>query len=139
MKRLLLAAIILSVIAGTFMGLFVGGREGVSPEDQVGFIVSEYLSAWQELQPQKMYDYISRSDKTSLSRDQYIEQFMQFPVRPIKYEIVSISVTGQSARAKLLIDWPELEGSISLSREELFFLIREDYGWKILEEGSLQY
>lgn len=140
MKRyFLLIAIIVSIIGGTIFGLFVGRTQGVTPEEQVAYVIEIYFEAWQQLQPEIMYRYISENDRTDVSIEEYVEQFKQFPVRPVKYQISSISVTGTSARARMIIAWPELEGGSPLSREEVFYLVREDRGWRILEEGSLQY
>jgi len=91
MKRYLLVAIIIAIIAGTMFGLFVGRNEAITPEEQVAFVVDQYFRAWQELQPQLMYGYISINDRTDVPLQQYVDQFNEFPVRPIRYEIVSVS------------------------------------------------
>lgn len=139
MKKFLLVAIILSVMAGTMIGLLAGRKQGIRTEEQVIYVLNAYFQAWQQLQPETMYNYISADDRKDISLAEYVTQFNQFPVRPVKYKISDILVKSISARANLIVDWPKLDGGELVSREEIFYLVCEDRGWRILENGSLQY
>ena len=137
-KRFLIIALIGAVGGGFGAALLVGNIKSGKGSEAIIYVLDEYLNAWKGLDPRGMYRYISFTESTKTSQKEYIEQFRLFPVRPISHKINKITIDSQTAKAEITIGWPDIGTGGELLREELFYLVREQIGWRIIEDLSLQ-
>ena len=95
-----------------------------------------YFEAWQKEQPDTMYAFISSRDKAVVSAAEYVQQFNDLPVAPLKYSIDSLTGSGSEVHAVVTVYWPGVEQDDLDKKQEQFFLVKEAT-WKINEKKSL--
>jgi hypothetical protein len=100
--------------------------------------LNEYFFAWEKAEPEKMYYFLSAEDRAATALAEYQDQYEEFPVRPVKHKISSISINGNEAQAVILAFWPDFATGKESARKEQFYLIREGKLWKIKEAVSLE-
>ena len=148
-KRLFLGVILISILFGILLGFFcikqgtnpaaflrsfwVGRKAPVSPAK----VVAEYLNAWEDLQPQKMYQLLSKTEREMIPEEKYIKDFQEFPLRPIEHKVLATRTIGNKAVVRVLVSWPSLDPE-PLLKEEKLVLMLEDDKWTLSEQESFQ-
>ena len=98
--------------------------------------LTKYLEAWENVNPKEMYLYISYYDRENLSQQEYVEQFLEYPIRPLGHNIKSVVQDGNSAKALVEVSWPDFISAESVKRDEIFYLVQEGIAWKVRESVS---
>ena len=97
-----------------------------------------YLQAWQDQAPERMYAYLSRSDRELVSKDEYQKHFEAFPVFPQHFKLGAIKLlAADKASIKVRVLLPEMSEEKMLDREEQLILVKENEIWRIREDESL--
>ena len=143
--RIIIILIIIGVIGG-FSGVLFSlmhsnrgiPRATLSEDLSVRQVAGGYLRAWQEQSPERMYAYLSRTDKELVTKDEYQKHFEAFPVFPQHFKLGTLKMLGEDKAAlKVRVLWPEASEEKMLDREEQLILSKEDGVWRICEEESL--
>ncbi len=147
-QRLLLIVIVASGLLGMSSGLFLV-KKHISPKQLLQNILlwtthanspvdaaDSYFSAWEKLQPEIMYRYITSAEQASSNLVNYKNEFENMPLRPIKHTVKSFKLFGRKAMVKLLVSWPTLEDSGTYDKEEYLSLVKEGSSWKVSEAES---
>ena len=135
--RKLLTAVSLAVLAGLLLAAVTSYYIGSDERSQVKATALKYFLAWEECNPAGMYIYISTRDQSNCKLNEYIDKFQEYQLRPVRHEVLEITVRKNTARLKARLYWPDITSGGELPREESFFLTRENDGWKIMEDASL--
>jgi hypothetical protein len=135
-----------SVFIGMVLAMFVAGTgltprklwQQLSPTYQqrtaVQKVVNDYYKAWEVGQPEKMYLLLSKIDQQNISKEKYVTDFKEFPLRPTHHEIISIKLKRSSALIKVNVYWPKFETDGETASPELVVLIKQKSQWKITEK-----
>jgi hypothetical protein len=97
-------------------------------------VVNDYYKAWEVGQPEKMYLLLSKIDQQNISKEKYVTDFKEFPLRPTHHEIISIKLKRSSALIKVNVYWPKFETDGETASPELVVLIKQKSQWKITEK-----
>ena len=144
--KILIVLIILGMVGGLGGVLIALSQSGsVAPrvslaEDlAVRQAAGNYLQAWQESAPERMYAYLSEDDKARVSREEYKKHFEAFPVYPLHFKLSTVKlVNADRATIKVRVLWPEpVKESDGIEKDELLILVRENSIWRIRESESL--
>ncbi|GBR74982.1 hypothetical protein NO1_2063 [Candidatus Termititenax aidoneus] len=144
--RILIVLLILGLVGGFSGVLFSlarssgGGvpRASLAEDLAVRQAAGGYLQAWQDQAPERMYVYLSRSDRELVSPDEYQKHFEAFPVFPQHFKLGAIKLlAADKASIKVRVMWPEMSEEKMLDREEQLILVKENDVWRIREDESL--
>ncbi len=149
-KHLFIIVIAVSALVGISAGLLFTSRD-VSPRQLIATLfqkkpvlsgpmkaAGDYLTAWEGMKPEDMYENISRTEQLATSITVYTKEFGEFPLRPIKHQAISWQKAGENkAFVKMLVTWPTLEGGES-QKEEFITVVKEANGWKVIEAESFK-
>lgn len=149
-KHLFIFVISISAVVGITAGLLFT-RQDISPRQIISSMfqrqpaiggptkaASDYLSAWEAIKPEKMYENISKTEQLATNINVYVKEFTEFPLRPIKHQPVSWQRSGTNkAFVKMLVTWPTLEGEAT-QKEEFITVIKEGASWKVIEADSFK-
>ena len=143
--KILIILVILGMVGGLGgVGALVvmsqpGGRPArVSLADDLAVrqTAGNYLQAWQDSAPERMYTHLSEADKARVTPAEYKQQFEAFPVYPLHFRLGTVkSIGADRAAITVRILWPEPEHGIE--KDEQIVLIRENSAWRILERESM--
>ena len=134
---IILGICLLGVFAGFLARAFSGHAAFPATELNASRkVLVSYFEAWQKEQPEAMYTLISARDKAVVSAVEYVQQFNDMPVAPLKYSIDSLSGAGSEVHAAVTVYWPGVEQDDMDKKQEQFFLVKEAT-WKINEKKSL--
>jgi hypothetical protein len=132
-KRGINLIICLLLIAYSLL-LFTGCQ---SPQQKDALaIMKNYLEAWKTGNSEKMYDFISAPNQEMVSREDYVKDFNDFPLKPNGYRIRDSRIRGIRAEVKVFLTFPDLtdiEGERKNKEEQVFILVNEDGKWKVFE------
>ena len=134
---IVLGIALLGVVAGLLARFVAGPVAFPVSELQAGRVVlTSYFEAWQKEQPQVMYGFISSRDQVVVSEAEYVQQYLEVPIAPLKYVIDSINGSGDEISAQVTVYWPGVEQDEADKKTEQFYLVKEAT-WKINEKKSL--
>ena len=144
--KILIVLAALSVVSGfaaVLVLMFQSGddapRVSLAEDLAVRQTAGNYLQAWQEAAPERMYIYLSENDKTRVPKDEYQKHFEAFPVYPLHFKLGTVKlVNADRATIKVRVMWPETtQESGALEKDEQLVLVRENSIWRIRENESL--
>lgn len=148
-KHLFIAVILISLLLGIFLGFFCI-KQSITPYQFIrsfwlaktakaspAKVADSYLIAWENLQPEKMYNSLVEKEKEITPREKYIEDFEEFPLRPIEHKVRKTRSFGNKATVTILVTWPSLDET-PLEKEEIIILFLEDNKWQISEKDSFK-
>lgn len=127
-RPILIACIIVSVVA-----VFDNAAE--SDDASLGQIIQKYffLRKANVDALDESYDMITDAMQGGMSREEYIRRMYALFVPYEPHGIKVINITGESGTAMVAALCTYKTQNEVISREELFFLIEENYLWKINE------
>lgn len=142
-KKKALLILCLVCLIGLFAGVFgqfllKQAKPIISNTDKtaVQAVLTGYFTAWQTENPEQMYSYISTEDKAVFSLVEYVQQFKEYPIVPLKYEVGALSGDTNLIQATVFVYWPGVDEDIVDKHSEIFQLAKEET-WKIVEKKSL--
>ena len=110
----------------------------LSEDFAVRQIANNYLQAWQDSDPEKMYVYLSNLDKSRVSMAEYARLFEAFPLAPLHFRLNPPRlVNPERAIVKVRFTWPDMSEERFIERDEQLVLVKEESVWRIREEESL--
>jgi len=130
-------------IAGALISLHKSGRMSglkitLSEDLAVRQTAGNYLQAWQDAAPDKMYVFLSDTDRARVPEEEYRRHFEAFPVAPLHFKLGTVKLAGaERAVIQVRIMWPELAEEGALDKEEQLVLVKENGVWRIREDESL--
>jgi len=143
--KIIIILLILGLIGG-LGGAFVSlrphltarARPSLSDDFAVRQIAHSYLQAWQDADPEKMYVFLSNTDKYHVSMPEYKRHFEAFPVSPVHFKVSTVRLVDPTrAVIRVRIAWPEPDEERFIERDEQLVLVKEESVWRIREEESL--
>ncbi|MDR1997310.1 MAG: hypothetical protein LBQ83_03200 [Candidatus Margulisbacteria bacterium] len=144
--RILIILLIFGLIGGSLgavfalahSGRFGSGRAAFSEDLAVRQAAGNYLQAWQDGAPDRMYVYLSELDRARVSETEYRQHFEAFPVAPLHFKLGTVQlVAADRATIQARIMWPELAEEGALDKAEQLVLVKENSVWRIREDESL--
>jgi len=144
--KILIVLAALSVVSGfaaVLVLMFQSGddapRVSLAEDLAVRQAAGNYLQAWQESAPERMYAYLSENDRARVTREEYRKHFEAFPVYPLHFKLSTVKlINADRATIKVHILWPEpVKESDGIEKDELLILVRENSIWRIRESESL--
>jgi hypothetical protein len=148
-KHVFIIVIITSALLGTALGLYFIKKD-ISPRQFIKDIFTGqdgslgpvkaadvYLSAWESIQPLKMYQQLTRAEQAATDQKAYVKDFEDFPLRPMAHKKLSWQRTGDNAFVKMLVTWPTLDGQ-RFDKEEYIKVVKEGTVWKVSEAESFK-
>ncbi|GBR76942.1 hypothetical protein NO2_1414 [Candidatus Termititenax persephonae] len=145
--KILVVLVSLGLVGGLVGALvslssFSGGkapRVSLAEDLAVRQTAGNYLQAWQEASPERMYGYLSELDKARVAKDEYQKHFEAFPVYPLHFKLGTVKlVNADKATVSVRVLWPEpAQESDALEKDEQLVLVRENSVWRVREAESL--
>jgi hypothetical protein len=148
-KHVFIIVIITSALLGIALGTFFIKKD-ISPRQFIRDIFTggdgalgpvraadAYLSAWETIQPLKMFQQLTRAEQAATEQKTYVKDFEDFPLRPMAHKKISWSRTGDKAFVKMLVTWPTLDGQ-KFDKEEYIMVVKEGVSWRVSEKDSFK-